>query len=138
MTNFSGSDMSSERGNNCVLVEETTEYGEIADLELEQPAIEYRDGTGNNYNQSKQPGIPKYTNIHLNRISDYDFDVSEWKFNHTFERQDGAIKILDEDVSATDALLERDRRDPILPSPKTNEAAMESVELEVEELELEE
>jgi hypothetical protein len=38
-------------------------FSEAAGLELEVQPIEYRDGISGDYHKSKQPGLPKYTNI---------------------------------------------------------------------------
>ncbi len=38
-------------------------FSEVGGLELEVEPIEYRDGASSDYHKSKQPGIPKYTNI---------------------------------------------------------------------------
>ena len=124
-----------ESGGNCVLVDETNEFGEIADLELEQQAIEYRDGTAGEYNKTKQPGIAKYTNIHMKRFSDFNFDYSQWKFvpNRTYFNGDLALP----DVKVDDQLLKTDRS-PELPGPKFDEDAMEEMEVETEELQLDE
>ena len=127
-----------EGGNNCVLVDETTEFTEVDGLEFETEEIEYREGAGKQYNKTRQPGLSKYTNIHLQNFGDYDFDFGQWKFEYGRERQDGSIFLLDEDVTNTDRLLETEVRQPNLPGPKTDEAAMENLELEIEELELEE
>ncbi len=39
-------------------------FSEVGGLELEVEPIEYRDGSSSDYHKSKQPGIPKYTNIY--------------------------------------------------------------------------
>ncbi len=82
-----------ESGSNCVLVEESTEvseietndteFSEVEGLELELDPIEYRDGVDSDYNKTKQPGIAKYTDIHLSRPTG--FDYKSWKF--MFERE---------------------------------------------------
>ena len=38
-------------------------FSEVGGLELENDPIEYRDGSSGEYNKTKQPGLPKYTNI---------------------------------------------------------------------------
>ncbi len=38
-------------------------FSEVGGLELEDEPIEYRTGSSGEYHKSKQPGIPKYTNI---------------------------------------------------------------------------
>jgi hypothetical protein len=70
-------------GDSCTLVDSKTEFSEVSGLELEEQAIEYREGSGEGYNKTKQPGVSKYTNIHLKRPTG--FDTKSWKF--VFERQ---------------------------------------------------
>ena len=124
-----------EGGNNCVLVEETNEFAEVADLEFETQDIKYREGTGNDIFKTKQPGLSKYTNIQLKRRGDFEFDYSELKF---VPRVDGSIFLLDEQpVSEILPPVEPTLTDPEYKRAQTNEDAMEVVELEVEELELE-
>ena len=66
-----------ENGNNCVLIEEHTEFTEVGGLELEQAPIEYRTGAEDT-TMTKQPGLKKYTNITMRRPTG--FDWSNWKF----------------------------------------------------------
>ncbi len=40
-------------------------FSEAAGLELEVQPIEYRNGSSGEYHKTKQPGLPKYTNIHI-------------------------------------------------------------------------
>lgn len=72
-----------EYGENCVLVDEKTEFSEVAGLEIEEQPIEYREGIGSDYNKTKQPGIPKYTNITMKRPSG--FSWSNWKFMFEYQ-----------------------------------------------------
>jgi hypothetical protein len=44
-------------------------FSEVAGLELEVQPIEYREGASADYHKSKQPGLPKYTNINLSPSS---------------------------------------------------------------------
>jgi hypothetical protein len=74
-----------ENGANCVLIDESTEFGEVAGLEFEEQAIDYRDGIGGDYNKTKQPGLSKFPDIRLRRGSEVDFDWKAWRF--TFERE---------------------------------------------------
>lgn len=68
-----------EAGGNCVLVEETNEFTEVEGLELEPEAIEYREGSNQQYSKTKQPGLTKYTNIQFNNLGDYTFDAEAWR-----------------------------------------------------------
>lgn len=123
-----------ESGNNCVLVEETTEEFAVEGLELEEQAIDYRNGS-EDITVRKQPGLSKYTNIHLKRMGDFTFDTSQWKF--VPERpysQDGSLPGV---KSSTESEIDfRLDQSADLPSPKNNEDSMESLEIETEELEL--
>jgi hypothetical protein len=70
-----------ENGANCVLVEENTEFSEVAGLELEEQPIEYRDGASKQYNKTKQPGIPKFTNIVMRRPTNFDWKTLRFEFD---------------------------------------------------------
>ena len=70
-------------GDNCTLVDSTTEFSEVEGLELEEQAIEYREGSSKEYNKTKQPGVSKYANIQFRRPMG--FDARSWRF--VFERQ---------------------------------------------------
>lgn len=101
--------MCDENGNNCVLVDSTTEVSEVAEgetpagisqsanyrleeqstgfggvagLEIEDQPIEYREGSEPS-TMTKQPGLAKYANISIQRPTD--FDWKGWKF--IFERE---------------------------------------------------
>lgn len=88
-----------ESGKNCTLVDESIEFSEVDSLELEDQAIEYRDGLGTEYNKTKQPGIPKYANITMKRPSGFD-----WKnLKFVFEREaalDEVRKVYDEKLQS--------------------------------------
>ncbi len=110
-----------ENGNNCRLVDSTTEvteveegelptgvsaspnyrleeqqtgFSDISGLEIEEQPIEYRDGVGGDYHKTKQPGLTKYGNIYLRRGSDIDFNWKGLRFE--FERQIEIEKINEE------------------------------------------
>lgn len=74
-----------EGGNNCVLVEESTEFSEVDGLELEPEAIEYRDGMSKQYNKTKQPGLTKYANITMKRPKDFDWGTLKFEFERQVE-----------------------------------------------------
>ena len=69
-----------EGGNNCTLVDSTTEFTEVSGLEIEEQPIEYRDGVSKEYNKTKQPGISKYANIHFKRSSGFDWKSFKFEF----------------------------------------------------------
>lgn len=69
-----------ENGNNCVLVEEKTEFSKVADLEIEEQPIEYRDGMSAEYNKTKQPGLTKYANITMKRPKNFDWKTLKFEF----------------------------------------------------------
>ena len=68
-----------ESGANCVLVDERTETFDVEELEFEPEAIEYREGSSASYNKTMQPGLAKFTEIHISRPTG--FNWGEWKFN---------------------------------------------------------
>lgn len=105
-----------ENGNNCVLVDEKTEvgevqdgslpagvsaspnyrleeqstgFGEVGDLQFEEQPIEYRDGLSAEYNKTKQPGLTKYANISIKRPSGFNWGKLKFTFD-TESALDGA------------------------------------------------
>lgn len=77
-----------ENGNNCTLINTNTEFSEIDGLEIEETPIEYRDGAGNEYNKTKQPGIPKYTNIVMKRPEGFDWSTLKFTFDNQLENEE--------------------------------------------------
>ena len=69
-----------EDGNNCTLVDSTTEFSEVSGLELEEQPIEYREGSEKTYNKTKQPGLSKYTNIYFKRSTGFDWKNLKFTF----------------------------------------------------------
>jgi len=75
-------------------------FSEAAGLELEVQPIEYRDGISSEYHKTKQPGLPKYTNIHISplphndgfakellREARFQVELEDLKTRHFPERQ---------------------------------------------------
>ncbi len=75
-------------------------FSEAAGLELEVEPIEYREGSGGDYHKTKQPGLSKYTNIHISppphndgfakellREVRFRLEVEDLKAKHFPERQ---------------------------------------------------
>src|SRR5689334_21785434 len=75
-------------------------FSEVAGLTIEHQVVEYRDGMMQEYGPIKQPGIPKFANITMNRgIVKADNEFWTWfdsvKLNKV-ERRDLTISLLDE------------------------------------------
>lgn len=75
-------------------------FTEVSGLDSEVGVIEYREGNSNQYQVTKQPGIPKFGNITLTRgilKADVDFDVwlATIQLNQV-ERRTLKISLLDE------------------------------------------
>jgi phage tail-like protein len=76
-------------------------FSEVSGLTQEVQAIEYRDGSFQEYSSIKMPGLAKYNNITLKRgIIKSDNDFAKWlstvKLN-TVERRDLVISLLNEE-----------------------------------------
>lgn len=76
---------------NYRLEEQHTGFSDVSGLEIEQEAIEYRDGSEPTYVR-KQPGLQKYANITMRRPTG--FDWTSWKF--IFEREAAIQRVKDE------------------------------------------
>jgi phage tail-like protein len=119
-------------------------FSEVSGLTQEKQAIEYRDGSFNEYSSMKMPGIPKYSNITLKRgVVAGDNDFMNWlstvKLN-TVDRRDLVISLLNEEHSPV-MTWKVHRAFPVKvegPQLKAagNEVAIESIELAHEGLEV--
>ena len=76
-------------------------FSEVTGLNIENQAIEYRDGASPEFSVRKMPGLQKFGNITMKRgIMKGDNEYYEWlntiKMN-TIERRDITISLLDEE-----------------------------------------
>jgi len=117
-------------------------FTEVGGLSTEQDVIEYREGS-NAPTVSKLPGLSKFMNIALKRGFTQDFDLWNWRkttLDGATERRAGSIVLLDE---GRNPVLRWNFREgwickwegPAL-NATTNEAAIESLEICHEGLEL--
>jgi phage tail-like protein len=117
-------------------------FTEVGGLSTEQDIIEYREGS-NAPTVSKLPGLSKFMNISLKRGFTQDFDLWNWRkttLDGATERRAGTIVLLDE---GRNPVLRWNFREgwickwegPAL-NATTNEAAIESLEICHEGLEL--
>ena len=67
-------------GDSCTLIDTTVEVEEVEGLSFEEETIEYRDGIQKEYNKSKQPGLKKYTDIHIKKPSGFDWRRFQFEF----------------------------------------------------------
>lgn len=79
-------------------------FTEVSGLDIEVEPIDYREGSSKNYQVTKMPGIPKFTNINLKRgILKGDNEFEQWlstiKLNQV-ERREITISLLNEDHEA--------------------------------------
>jgi phage tail-like protein len=125
-------------------IEGTTAAGfaEVGGLSMEQDIIEYREGS-DTATARKLPGLRKYGNISLKRGYTQNRDLWNWRkttIDGLTERKSGAVILRDE---AGEAALRWEFREgwvskyegPALKAT-ANEAAMESIEIAVEDLAL--
>ena len=117
-------------------------FTEVGGLTTEQDIIEYREGSGP-ATVSKLPGLRKYSNIMLKRGFTQDFDLWNWRkttLDGETDRRGGSIILMDE---GRNEVLRWNFSEgwickwegPALNST-TNEAAIESIEICHEGLEL--
>lgn len=119
-------------------------FSEVSGLTQENQVIEYRDGSFPEYSTIKMPGLRKFSNVTLKRgIVQHDNDFFKWlstiKLN-TVERRDLVISLLNENREPV-MVWKVARAFPVKvegPALKAtgNEAAIESIELAHEGLEL--
>jgi len=117
-------------------------FSEVGGLTMEQDIIEYRDGSDSS-TVRKQPGLRKYGNISLKRGFTQNRELWEWRkttIDGVTARKSGAIILRNEE--GVDALRWEFREGWISkyegPALKAtaNEAAIESIEIAVEDVTL--
>lgn len=117
-------------------------FTEVSGLTTDTDAIDYREGTDLTLNVRKLPGMRKYTNIVLKRGYTKDKALWEWRkkiINGQTERRSADIILFDE--ARTEVLRWRIREAWISKwesgpfNAKTNDVAVESIELAHEGLE---
>jgi phage tail-like protein len=117
-------------------------FAEVGGLTMEQDIIEYREGS-DTATMRKLPGLRKYGNISLKRGYTQNRELWEWRkttIDGLTERKSGAVILRDE---AGEPALRWEFREgwvskyegPALKA-SANEAAMESVEIAVEDVAL--
>jgi len=117
-------------------------FAEVGGLTMEQDIIEYREGS-DTATVRKLPGLRKYGNISLKRGYTQNHELWEWRkttIDGLTERKSGAVILRDE---AGEPALRWEFREgwvskyegPALKA-SANEAAMESVEIAVEDVAL--
>jgi phage tail-like protein len=117
-------------------------FAEVGGLSMEQDIIEYREGS-DTASVRKLPGLRKYGNISLKRGYTQNRELWEWRkstIDGTTERKSGAIILRDE---AGEPAMRWEFREgwvskyegPALKAT-ANEAAMESIEIAVEDVSL--
>ncbi|MFD9276191.1 phage tail protein [Streptomyces mirabilis] len=121
----------------------TASFTEVTGLTVDIQPIEYRDGNAKKPHVTKQQGLAKMSNLVLKRGITGHPEFWNWvklSMNGRTERAEGAITLLDENLSAV--MRWNFRRGwpvkytgPSLGATK-NEIAMETLELCVEELEI--
>lgn len=118
-------------------------FAEVSGLSTETAIIEYRTGEETN-TVRKLPGLRKYTNITLKR--GYTSDKALWTWRQTVlngktERHSGAITLRDESGSAALRWNFKEGWPSKWEGPsfnaKSNDVAIESMEIAVEDIELE-
>lgn len=79
-------------------------FTEVSGMNIETQVIEYREGNAQEYNVTKQPGIPKWGDITLKRgIVKKDNEFVDWITTiqlNKVERRDLTISLLDENHQA--------------------------------------
>lgn len=119
-------------------------FSEVAGLTQENQVIEYRDGSFPEYSSIKMPGLRKFNNVTLKRgIIKSDNDFAKWLLTvklNTVERRDLVISLLNEEHQPV-MVWKIHHAFPVKvegPGLKAsgNEAAIESIEVAHEGLEL--
>lgn len=112
-------------------------FTEVSGLNTELQAIDYREGSAPEYQVTKMPGIPQYSNITLKRgIFKGDSDFEKWistvKMNQ-IERRDLTISLLNEEHAPIVTWKIKDAWPCKVEGPTLNstgnEVAIESIEL---------
>lgn len=112
-------------------------FTEVTGLKVELQSIDYREGHSLEYQVSKMPGIPQYTNITLKRgVYRSDNEFFQWlntvKMNN-IERRDITISLLNEEHEPVMVWKVKDAWPCSVEGPSLNstgnEVAIESIEL---------
>jgi phage tail-like protein len=112
-------------------------FTEVSGLTVELQSIDYREGSSPEYQVTKMPGIPQYSNITLKRgVSKADNEFFQWlntvKLNN-IERRDIIISLLNEDHAPVMVWKVKEAWPCKVEGPSlnstSNEVAIETVEL---------
>jgi phage tail-like protein len=112
-------------------------FTEVSNLTVELQSIDYREGSSLEYQVSKMPGIPQYSNITLKRgVFRSDNEFFQWlntvKMNN-IERRDITISLLNEEHEPVMVWKIKDAWPCKVEGPSLNstgnEVAVESIEL---------
>lgn len=112
-------------------------FTEVSGLSVEVQPIEYREGSSLEYQATKMPGIPQYSNITLKRgVFRGDNEFFQWlntvKMNN-IERRDITISLLNEEHAPVMVWKVKDAWPSKVEGPSLNstgnEVAVESIEL---------
>lgn len=112
-------------------------FTEVSGLDVELQSIEYREGNALEYQVTKMPGIPQYSNITLKRgVFREDNEFFQWlntvKMNN-IERRDITISLLNEEHEPVMVWKVKDAWPCKVEGPSLNstgnEVAVESIEL---------
>ncbi|MEO1053674.1 MAG: phage tail protein [Bacteroidota bacterium] len=112
-------------------------FTEVSGLTVELQSIDYREGSAPEYQVTKMPGIPQYSNITLKRgIFNSDNEFFQWlntvKLND-IERRDLTISLLNEDHEPVTTWKIKEAWPCKVEGPSLNstgnEVAVESIEL---------
>jgi phage tail-like protein len=120
-------------------------FTEVSGLSVELQTIDYREGSAPEYQVTKMPGIPQYSNITLKRgMFRSDNEFFQWlntvKLNE-IERRDLTISLLNEDHEPITVWKVKDAFPSKVEGPSLNstgnEVAVETIELSHEGLTVE-
>ncbi len=120
-------------------------FTEVSGLTVELQSIDYREGNAPEYQVTKMPGIPQYSNITLKRgMFRSDNEFFQWlntvKLNE-IERRDLTISLLNEDHEPVTVWKVKDAWPSKVEGPSLNstgnEVAVETIELTHEGLTIE-
>jgi phage tail-like protein len=112
-------------------------FTEVSGLTVELQSIDYREGSSPEYQVTKMPGIPQYSNITLKRgVSRADNEFFQWLNTVTLnniERRDIIISLLNEDHEPVMVWKVKEAWPCKVDGPSlnstSNEVAIETVEL---------
>lgn len=112
-------------------------FTEVSGLTVELQSIDYREGSSPEYQVTKMPGIPQYSNITLKRgVSKADNEFFQWLNTVTLnniERRDIIISLLNEDHAPVMVWKVKEAWPCKVEGPSlnstSNEVAIETVEL---------